>query len=114
MKTLIKRYEAQVGVRSERAERSRAQVEALVPPIAERFGGEGVWLFGSLAWGEPDEASDVDLAVRGLASHLRDDLAAELWMAIDADVDGVLLESAPVSLVERVLDHGVRVYARSA
>ncbi len=31
--------------------------------LAEEFRPEQVWLFGSHAWGEPDEGSDLDLLV---------------------------------------------------
>jgi predicted nucleotidyltransferase len=31
--------------------------------LAQEFQPEGIWLFGSHAWGAPDEGSDVDLFV---------------------------------------------------
>jgi len=89
-------------------------VRAVVPAVAERYRVEAVWLFGSLAWGRPDAASDVDIAVMGLRPELRDDFAGELWMAIDASVDVVLLETAATTLRERVLVAGIPLYKRTA
>ncbi|MEK7671466.1 MAG: nucleotidyltransferase domain-containing protein, partial [Bacteroidota bacterium] len=39
------------------------QIEAVARRIAERFSVEKILLFGSYAYGEPEEGSDVDLLV---------------------------------------------------
>jgi predicted nucleotidyltransferase len=63
-----------------------------------------VWLFGSFAWGEPGERSDVDLLVEGCADP--DALAAAVWRVADRPVHVVELERAPATLVERALREG--------
>lgn len=39
------------------------EIAAAVKPIAEKYGLEKVWLFGSYARGEATESSDIDLVV---------------------------------------------------
>ena len=39
------------------------EIAALVKPVAERYGIERVWLFGSYARGEATEDSDVDFLI---------------------------------------------------
>ena len=36
-------------------------MNAATPRLAEEFHPEKIWLFGSHAWGQPDDDSDVDL-----------------------------------------------------
>ena len=43
-------------------------IKKLVKPIAEEYGIEKVYLFGSYARGEADEKSDVDLLIKGFSS----------------------------------------------
>jgi predicted nucleotidyltransferase len=38
-------------------------LDEVVSRITAEFQPEEVWLFGSYAWGEPDEGSDIDLLV---------------------------------------------------
>ncbi len=62
-----------------------------------------VWLFGSFAWGQPGERSDIDLLVEG------DDeaLARRVEQVSGREVHAVRLAEAPASLRERVLSHGL-------
>lgn len=78
-------------------------VEALAK--ARREGRcERAWLFGSFAWGRPNERSDIDLLVEGCDDP--DALAAEVWRRVERAVHVVALERAPESLVRRVLAEG--------
>lgn len=62
-----------------------------------------VWLFGSFAWGQPSERSDVDLLVEGPEGAL----ARRVEQASGRDVHAVGMAEAPASLRERVLNHGL-------
>ena len=63
------------------------------------------WLFGSFAWGEPTEASDLDLLVETESDPLV--LAAEIGRATRRMVHVVALHEAPASLVERARSGGI-------
>lgn len=78
--------------------------------ILRTFGATNVWLFGSLAWGEPHGETDVDLLVEGLAPSSWGEAvrAVERHLA-GTHVDVVRLEDAPPSLVERVRAEGTRL-----
>lgn len=41
------------------------EISRIIAPIAEAFGVERVWLFGSYARGEASENSDIDLRIEG-------------------------------------------------
>lgn len=105
---VIAGIEADLTREEEEAEALRGSV---VPAVAERVAEarregrcERAWLFGSFAWGEPTERSDVDLLVERCADP--DALAAEVWRHVERAVHVVELERAPASLVERVLESG--------
>jgi uncharacterized protein len=74
--------------------------------LIERHGARRVWLFGSLAAGEPTPESDVDLAVEHLPAGAYLIALAELIALFHGPVDLVRLEEAPASLRERVLAEG--------
>lgn len=44
------------------------EIRKKIKPIAEKYGIEKVWLFGSYARGEATEDSDVDLLIKGFRS----------------------------------------------
>ena len=75
------------------------EMEELVPIVAElaqKYGAQRVYLFGSYARGDMDEASDVDLRIdkgriRGLElASLLLDLEAALGMSVDLIPSGSL------------------------
>ena len=63
------------------------------------------WLFGSFAWGQPTERSDVDLLVEDCPSP--DGLAGQLWSACGRPAHVIELRTAPEGLVARVLGEGI-------
>jgi predicted nucleotidyltransferase len=71
-----------------------------------RFRARTVWLFGSLAWGEPDHASDIDIAVAGIDASAYFGALGELPAAAPCGVDLVRIEDAPFSLRTRILEAG--------
>jgi len=64
-------------------------------------------LFGSLAEGRPSPASDVDLAVEGIARDRYFACLADLMALFGAPVDLVRLEEASASLRARVDAMGI-------
>lgn len=95
-----------------RAESLREQARVAASLLAKRHGATRVWLFGSLAWGEPHQASDVDLLVEGVA--------ADAWLAaiktvedaIEAPADVLRAEDAPASLRLRVAKEGRLIHGQ--
>jgi predicted nucleotidyltransferase len=105
---VIAGIEADLARETQQAEALRGSVVPVVVERIEQARRAGrcarVWLFGSFAWGEPRERSDVDLLVEGCADP--DALAADVWRHVERAVHVVALERAPASLVERVLESG--------
>jgi predicted nucleotidyltransferase len=95
-----------------RAESLREQARVAAGLLAVRHGAKRVWLFGSLAWGQPHQASDVDLLVEGIA--------ADAWLAaiktvedaIEAPVDVLRAEDAPPGLRLRVAEEGRLIHGQ--
>ena len=104
--SVIARIEARREAARERADGLRARAGEAVRVLAAEFGIRRAWLFGSLAWGDPHQESDVDLLVEGLAAGLA--AAAERRVAgiIRAPVDLVRMEESPTGLAERVVREG--------
>ncbi len=79
--------------------------------LAERYGVRKVILFGSLAWRRPRLASDIDLAVEGLAPERFFRADAELAREIPIPVDLKLLGECPPMLRRRIETEGVVLHA---
>ena len=102
------------------------QVDTLLPEMTRRLVAEfqprQIYLFGSHAWGQPNEDSDVDLLVilpessqspleRGLAARrcLRDlRVPKDILVQTQAEVDWASRVYA--SLESEILEKGVRLY----
>jgi predicted nucleotidyltransferase len=89
-----------------RAQALRARPPAAVELLRQRYGADRVLLFGSLAVGGSHGGSDVDLAVSRLKPEQYFSALGELMAVFEAPVDLVDLESAPVSLRERIEAEG--------
>jgi predicted nucleotidyltransferase len=100
--------------RLERVSRRRDALRAAVPELARKlvndFGARRVLLFGSLAWGETDENSDIDLAVEGLSAACFFRALGELLAIAPAPVDLVELELAEPGLRARILEQGIPIH----
>ncbi|HYV45203.1 MAG TPA: nucleotidyltransferase domain-containing protein [Myxococcaceae bacterium] len=107
--TFLARVTRELEEATQRADALRATAGEAAQ-ILRGFGATGVWLFGSLAWGEPHQGSDVDLLVEGVpaASWLDAVRAAERLFA-GAQVDALRSEDSPRSLVDRVRAEGARL-----
>jgi predicted nucleotidyltransferase len=90
---------------AERRERVRAAVaQGLAQARGEGLVG-AAWLFGSYAWGQPGERSDVDLLVEGCRDPLR--VASVVGQLTRTEVHVVCVEDAPESLRARATRDGV-------
>lgn len=98
---------ADLAAEEQTAQALREQVLAAVRGAVEAARREGpcgrVWLFGSFAWGQPGERSDIDLLVEGDDTEL----ARRVERACGRDVHAIRMAEAPASLRERVLAHGL-------
>lgn len=90
----------------------RARFETAPPDVLAAY------VFGSIARDDADAESDVDVAIllaaepRPELASQRLDLAAELERGLGRRVDLVILNTAPVDLVHRVLRDGALVLDR--
>ena len=105
-RTLIARMQARQDAARARAQALRAEAALAGSALMTEFGAKRVWLFGSLAWGEPHEASDVDLLVEGLAEGLARAAERRVGQLVSAGVDLVRVEDAPPGLADRVRREG--------
>ncbi|MEW6274719.1 MAG: nucleotidyltransferase domain-containing protein [Bacillota bacterium] len=104
----LSREEKQIA---KKARQARTKAEEIARQLACRYGAKKVYLFGSLATGEFDRDSDIDLAMVGLPEeqYIKAYGLAE-GLARPFPVDLVFLESAVDSLRERVNKEGVVLY----
>ncbi len=80
--------------------------KGLAQARAEGLCGRG-WVFGSYAWGEPRDSSDVDLMVEDSDEPLL--VAAVVGRFTETEVHVVAVERAPSGLKERVQTEGVEL-----
>ncbi|HVE82508.1 MAG TPA: nucleotidyltransferase domain-containing protein [Myxococcales bacterium] len=108
-RTFLARVTRELEEAAQRADALRAKAREAARVLGG-FGATGVWLFGSLAWGEPHQGSDVDLLVEGVpaASWLNAVRAVEPLFA-GAHVDALRAEDSPRPLVDRVGAEGIRL-----
>ena len=105
-RTLVSRLAARQDAARARARALIGQAELAARTLREELGARRVWLFGSLAWGEPHEGSDVDLFVEGLDAARRSEAERRLECLIEGPFDLVREEDAPPGLAERVHREG--------
>ena len=104
---LAAQREADEARRAPAMEEARRAARILV----ERYGVSRVILFGSLAWRRFGPASDIDLAVEGLAPARFFRADAELAREIQLPVDLKLLSECPPMLRSRIEEDGVTLHA---
>jgi len=107
-RTVSRHFEAQIA--SERRA-SEVRKTTVIPKVREgvaRARAQGLcgraWLFGSYAWGDPGERSDVDIFVEGRADTIA--IASVVGRACGIDVHVVDSGEAPDSLRERITRDG--------
>ncbi len=101
-------------------------LDAMVGRLVEEFSPEQILLFGSHAWGTPDEHSDVDLLVvvsespepasrRAQRAHRclgGMGVPKDVLVHTRAEVERALL--VPTSLIGEIMEQGRLVYARAS
>jgi predicted nucleotidyltransferase len=101
-------FEAQVTNERAASAARKATVMPLVREGLARARAQGLCkaasLFGSYAWGEPGERSDVDIFVEGRADTIA--IASIVGRACGLDVHVIDSEEAPESLRARVVAEG--------
>jgi len=91
------------------------ELKAIVKPIAEEYGVEKVYLFGSMARGDHNKNSDYDFCIEsgkirglfelsGFFQDLRD--------AIGHEIDLVDIEEINDEFLKTIINEGVELYAQ--
>ena len=90
-------------------------IKKIVAPIAQRYGAERIYLFGSYARGSASPDSDIDLridkgAIRGMfaLSGLRIDLLEKL----QKDVDLLTTESLDDDFLNKIMSEEILIYGK--
>ena len=87
-----------------------ANLIEIVKACAKEFGVKSVWLFGSAAEDETT-ATDIDLAIEGLAPEKFFEFYGRLFFELPKPVDLVdLSQNPPIASIIR--EKGVRIYER--
>ena len=108
-RTFLARVTRELEESSRRADALRARAREAAA-LLRGFGATCVWLFGSLAWGEPHESSDVDLLVEGVpAASWRDAIREVERLLGGVHVDALRSEDSPRTLIDRVRAGGIRL-----
>ena len=101
-------FEAQIASERSASVMRKAAVIPRVRDGVERARAQGLcgraWLFGSYAWGQPGERSDVDIFVEGRSDTIA--IASIVGRACGLDVHVVDSDEAPESLRARVASEG--------
>jgi len=107
MRGFLKRKTERASERAAlRAEALRRAAVDLAGHLYRHYGVRRVWLFGSLAWGDPTETADLDLAVEGLDPMRYFAALGDLLLEAPCRVDLVRLEEAPHALRQRIQKEG--------
>ncbi|MEW6047679.1 MAG: nucleotidyltransferase domain-containing protein [Bacillota bacterium] len=113
--TYLRGHRARVArerrLRRARYERARAQAEAMVVALVERYPVTRVWLFGSiLDPGRFDERSDIDVACEGLPPERYLEAFGVLESTGPLPFDLVRVESCSPTLAARIRREGELVH----
>jgi len=91
------------------------ELKSIVKPVAEKFGIDRIYLFGSMARGDYDENSDYDFCIeseniRSLLDLSR--LLQELRKAVGHEVDIVEKGALDGEFLDAVVNEGIEIYAQ--
>jgi len=107
-RTIRRHFEEEIARERDAAAVRQATLLPLVREAIARARAEGLckaaWLFGSYAWGQPGERSDVDIFVEGRADTIA--IASMVGRACGLDVHVIDASEAPESLRNRVMAEG--------
>ena len=102
----VERATRQAAALEARRQQIRARLPALAAMLRARYGAQGVILFGSVTWGGFHAASDVDVAVIGLAPDRLFEAIADANIDMPVPVELFVLENLPATFRARVLADG--------
>ncbi|MCL1811557.1 MAG: nucleotidyltransferase domain-containing protein [Methanomassiliicoccaceae archaeon] len=96
-----------------RKRHSIEELRSIVAPIAEKYGVDKIYLFGSIARGDYSENSDYDFCIeRGkidclfvLSGFFRD-----LHEAVGSEIDLVTTKSISSEFLNEIIREGVKIY----
>jgi len=89
------------------------ELKRIIFPIAERYGVDKVYLFGSVARGDCTENSDYDFCIeRGKIRSLLDlsGFFQDLRDAVGCDIDLVTTKSVEPEFLNKIISEGVVIY----
>ena len=102
---------------------TEAQIQAAAQKLAEVYQPEAIYLFGSYAWGEPTEDSDVDFLIvvpneKELEWNPQSKGKSVLRYSLNCDVDLIINHQSffdyyalhPSSIQHEILSKGKKVY----
>jgi len=95
---------------------SNKELREIIMPIAESYGVERVFLFGSCARGEQSESSDLDLRIdKGDISDyfVLSAFNIALEDALNETVDVITTGSLDISFLEKIKSDEVLIYERT-
>ena len=90
-------------------------IKNTIIPIAEKYGIERVFLFGSMARGDADENSDYDFLItkgsmRSLIQYMS--FVSELEKALNRHVDVITDTSSDENIIRVAMQEGILLYER--
>ena len=91
------------------------ELRAIVKPVAEKYGVERIYLFGSVARGDHNENSDYDFCIESGKIRTLFVLAGffqELREAVGYEIDVVEKEALEDEFLDTVMNEGVELYAQ--
>jgi len=89
------------------------ELKTIVAPVAERYGVDRVYLFGSVARGDYSEDSDYDFCIeRGKIDciFIFSEFFQDLHDAVGHEIDLVTTKSVNSEFLEKIMKEGVKIY----
>jgi hypothetical protein len=113
----INKSESNEGIMPSRLHKrlSIEELKAIVKPIAEEYGVEKVYLFGSMARGDYNENSDYDFYIESgkiRSLIILSEFFQKLKKAINHEIDLVDKEEIEGEFLNTILKEGIEIYAK--
>ena len=89
------------------------ELRRIVKPVAEKYGVDRIYLFGSMARGDYNESSDYDFCIESSKMRSLLELSGffrELKEAIGSEIDVVEKEALKGEFLNAVMSEGVELY----
>ena len=89
------------------------ELKAIIAPVAERYGVEKVYLFGSVARGDYNKDSDYDFCIEKGKIHSIFTFSGffkQMQDAIGDEIDIVTTKGVPPEILDKIMKESVVVY----